>query len=62
MREVEFKKKINGKEIIEGFFHSWGLECCEDGSYTVGIVEDHHGNVYCVLPDWIKFIKKGSKK
>jgi hypothetical protein len=62
MRKVEFKKKHGDKEVIKGFFHSWGLECCEDGSYTVGIVEDYHGSVYCMFPKWIKFVEKETKK
>lgn len=47
---------------IDGYFHQWGLETDEYGSYSVGICEDSKGKIYTTEPTRIKFdVKQGVK-
>lgn len=59
MRKVKGKTYCKGEtiEFEEAKFHQWGSECCEDGEYTVAIVELVDGRVGASNPDWITFLE-----
>ncbi len=56
-QEVEKGAYKYGEYVsIDGYFHQWGLETSEEGSYSVGICEDlQQGKIYTPYPAQIKF-------
>lgn len=64
MRET--LRKVKGKayrddewiEFDKAYFHQWGSEVCEDGSYTVAVVELDDGSICTTAPSYIAFITK----
>ena len=60
MREVKGKAYRDGKwlEFEKAYFHQWGSETCEDGEYTVAIIELEDGSVCTANPERITFITK----
>ncbi len=50
------------REEKEGFFLGWGIDCCEDGSFTVALVELCGGSVVTVLPENLTFLDRLSDK
>ena len=60
LRRVKGKAYRDGKwlEFNNAYFHHWGLETCEDGSYTVAVVELEDGRVCTTHPDYVVFITK----
>lgn len=49
-------------EEKEGFFLGWGIDCCEDGSFTVALIELGGGSVATVLPENLTFLDRLSDK
>ena len=39
-----------------GIFHQWGQEGDQDGTYPVGIIEDHEGRIDTVPADRLQFV------
>lgn len=58
LRKVAGKAYRNGEwvEFEIAYFHQWGSETCEDGEYTVAIIELEDGSICCSTPEQIKFI------
>lgn len=42
---------------MDGYFHQWGLDKDEEGSYSVGICEDSQGKIYTPYPAQIKLLE-----
>lgn len=61
MRRCNFKSVNTLTDCLvefTGYFHQWGLEDSEFGSYTVAIVEDKQTKrVYTCLPNNIQFLE-----
>lgn len=49
-REVNGVYKYGEYVSIDGYFHQWGLDRDEEGSYSVGICEDLQGKIYTPFP------------
>ena len=58
---IDRRSNYNEKTVI-GFFLGWGVDCCEDGNYSVALIELYSGKVVQVLPENITFLDKLSEQ
>lgn len=60
MRRVKGRAYRNGEwlKFNGAYFHQWGTETCDDGEYTVAIIELEDGSICTTHPEWITFVTK----
>jgi hypothetical protein len=59
MRRVKVYGEFNKKNHrYDGMFHCWGKAACDDGEYSIAIVELDNGDVAMPEADCISFIDR----
>jgi hypothetical protein len=64
IRPIVFRKKSDELDMNHiGLFHGFYADSCEMqngecANYTQALVEDNEGNIFSIIPTWIKFTDK----